>query len=248
MKIGITEAGDAGLDLSWKDKLDNYDSAILITKHVTDKFIDAVLPFKDKVIIHATCTGFGNTAIEPNVPDPETQLNQIDKLIARNFPRENIVIRIDPIIPNKKGLAAACKVFIEAYKRNHRRFRVSILDMYPHARERFRKAGLKLPYGDYFTASDNMFKEADRMFESLKITMPDITIESCAEDKLNIPEKIGCLSKKDLDLMHINYDINNIDNAGYQRKSCLCCSAKTELLNNKKPCAHKCLYCYWKDS
>lgn len=35
MKIGITEQGDAGLDLSWVKKLSNVDAAILITKNLT---------------------------------------------------------------------------------------------------------------------------------------------------------------------------------------------------------------------
>ena len=34
-KIGITEAGDAGVDLSWVEKLDRVDAAVLITKCVS---------------------------------------------------------------------------------------------------------------------------------------------------------------------------------------------------------------------
>lgn len=41
--IGITEAGDAGLDLSWVDKLHNVDGAVVITKQITDSFINAAL-------------------------------------------------------------------------------------------------------------------------------------------------------------------------------------------------------------
>lgn len=33
-KIGITEAGDAGVDLSWGEKLNRIDAAVLITKCV----------------------------------------------------------------------------------------------------------------------------------------------------------------------------------------------------------------------
>ena len=32
-KIGITEAGDAGIDRSWANRLDEVDGAILITKN-----------------------------------------------------------------------------------------------------------------------------------------------------------------------------------------------------------------------
>ena len=34
MKIGITERGDAGLDLSWKEKIHEMDVSILITKNI----------------------------------------------------------------------------------------------------------------------------------------------------------------------------------------------------------------------
>lgn len=34
-KIGITEAGDAGLDLSWVNKLDTVDGAVVITKCIS---------------------------------------------------------------------------------------------------------------------------------------------------------------------------------------------------------------------
>lgn len=37
-KIGITEAGDAGIDLSWVDKLGAVDGAIVITKCVSVDF------------------------------------------------------------------------------------------------------------------------------------------------------------------------------------------------------------------
>ena len=33
---------------------------------------------------------------------------------------------------------------------------------------------------------------------------------------------------------------------GFQRKNCMCYSGKVELLNQKHPCDHQCLYCYWR--
>jgi hypothetical protein len=51
-KIGITEAGDAGLDLSWANKLDTVDGAIVITKCITPDFYEVALANKDKLIIH----------------------------------------------------------------------------------------------------------------------------------------------------------------------------------------------------
>ena len=44
MKIGFTERGDAGIDLSWVSKLENneVDGAVLITKNITPVFINNV--------------------------------------------------------------------------------------------------------------------------------------------------------------------------------------------------------------
>lgn len=81
MRIGITERGDASIDYSWVQKLDNVDGAILITKNVTDRFIEAVLQNYNKVIVHATTTGYGGTILEPNVMPVEKTMNQLEKLI-----------------------------------------------------------------------------------------------------------------------------------------------------------------------
>lgn len=46
-RIGVTEAGDAGVDLSWEEKLDDVDAAVLVTKCVSPDFFDAALRHKD---------------------------------------------------------------------------------------------------------------------------------------------------------------------------------------------------------
>lgn len=78
-KIGITERDDAGLDLSWADilKTNDYAGAVLITKNANPAFQNNVWElwnqsFKN-IIIHFTCTGWGNTEMEPFVPTPESQ-------------------------------------------------------------------------------------------------------------------------------------------------------------------------------
>ena len=87
-KIGITEAGDAGLDLSWEPKLSAVDGAILITKCISPSFYDAVLRNKDKVIVHATFTGYGGTVLEPCVPYPYDNYDALIHLIESGFPKE----------------------------------------------------------------------------------------------------------------------------------------------------------------
>ena len=86
-KIGATEAGDACLDLSWINKIDSVDSAILITKCISQDFIDAALNHKEKIIIHATITGYGGSILEPNVPKPKDEFEAICSLIEQGFPQ-----------------------------------------------------------------------------------------------------------------------------------------------------------------
>ena len=242
MRIGITEAGDASLDYAWVKKLDDCNGAILITKNITDKFIDTVLQYKDKLIIHATCTGMGGTVIEPNVPDYMTQLAQVKKLIDKGFPENRIVVRVDPIIPTEKGLNTAQKVIDASPVKN---FRFSVLDMYPHVRERFKAIGAPLPYGENFQASPEQFNNMRAWFSKQPV---EYKFESCAESAhfKGLPNvtAVGCVSTNDLTKLGLS--TNETFATGLQRKTCLCLSCKTELLSNKKQCPHGCLYCYWR--
>ena len=252
MKIGITERGDPSIDYSWVKKMDKVDGAIIITKNLTDKLIEEAIPYMYKLIFHVSCTGYGQTVVEPNIPEYTHQLSQALKVL-RMMSSESVVIRIDPIIPTYKGLKRAKKVFETAYKLGFRRFRVSLMDAYPHVRERFKALEKEyslendscLPYGDRFSPTPEQIKAANDLFKEMKDKYSDISIESCAEKDLTETERIGCVSEKDLKILGL--DMKNVDSVGYQRKGCLCCSAKTELLSNKKQCPYKCLYCYWKN-
>lgn len=138
-KIGITEAGDAGVDLSWVEKLDRVDAAVLITKCVSPDFFDAALEHKDRLIVHATITGYGHSALEPNVPTPYEEFAAIMELVKAGFPMEKIVIRIDPIIPTEKGLSVAYRTMISFMEMGFQRYRVSVIDMLPSCGRTFLK-------------------------------------------------------------------------------------------------------------
>lgn len=273
MKIGITEAGDASIDYSWVEKLKTMDMAILITKNITDKFIEEILKVKDKVVLHATCTGYGGTVIEPNVPVYTKQLDAVKKLISLGFPKKQIVVRIDPIIPTAKG----CKKVEDIVKYiagDIKRFRISVIDNYNHVKERFRTAKLPVLFNGNFQASVEDFQRVDRLLHDLKLQY-DVSFESCAEVMLKETKQIGCVSVQDVQMFGLVIDENTLKN---NRKNCLCIAGKTELLrhkpygfcnkfkipdipnascgigNNCKECEHHtfygcpnaCLYCYWK--
>ena len=248
MRIGMTERGDAGLDMGWVCKLHGLDGAILITKKITNKFARAVLrdDLPCPVIIHATCTGLGGTVFEPNVPDCRVQLSGIRKLIDHGFPKERIVLRIDPIVPTTDGLAAADAVIRTAKAMGLLpgiRVRVSVFDQYKHVVARFKAAGIHLPYPEgNFYASPAQFRQVSNLLAS----HPDVTFETCAEKTLRGPNivRMGCVSHKDLELMGLpTPDMPvNMQNRG----GCLCLACKTELLECRHPCKNFCRYCYWR--
>lgn len=247
--VGITERGDAsncyienlqqnlfGIKevFKWEEKLGKVDFAILITKCVTDDFIEAVLRHKNKVLLHATVTGYGGTIIEPNVFTKEKSHMQVKKLLSLGFPVQQIVLRVDPIIPSDKGIEKAKEVLELFSDTGIKRVRYSFLDVYPHVAERFKAAGIKLPY-ETFRAPDAMISKARAAiheYDSL------YDFESCAEGDV---DKVGCISEKDYKIMNIPF---KIESTSHQRKGCSCVNKK-ELLSECKRCSHQCLYCYW---
>lgn len=254
-KIGITEAGDAGLDLSWADQMDKVSGAILITKNVNPTFSDLVLQHQQRVIVHATCTGYGGTVLEPNVPKPRTQLQQVLELVRRGFPQNQVVIRVDPILPTEKGLERALRVMKSFMSYGFARYRVSLINMYRHVQARFQTMNLNNPYGDRrfsprrkdFERTDAMLKEACAIWGDLGNPGDTLRIESCAEPGLWEPIPCGCISSNDMALMGLDISKLTDYRTKGQRKECLCYEGKTELLKGRHPCKHGCLYCYWKE-
>lgn len=258
IKIGITERGDAGIDLSWRNKLESVDGVILITKNITPEFERAILTEHTSgtpIILHATCTGWGGSWLEPNVPHPNDQLDAVKRLIDNGFPAQNIVLRIDPIIPTDEGFHRFIDVLATAKEKGlpieQMRKRISILDEYPHVKDRLRAANHEPFYGEYFQAAPWIITKTASVIDAVIKELGNNTasFESCAEPKLaekttNV-KAVGCVSPKDIEIMGL--DINDIPKTinGQNRYGCLCCTAKKELLTNKKRCPNGCLYCYW---
>jgi hypothetical protein len=238
LKIGVTERGDAGIDFSWENKLECCN--IIISKFLNDILIAKLVDHKDNIIFHMTCTGFGNSVLEPNVKNIEWVRSQYDKLIDEGFPEKQVVLRIDPMIPTNNGIKSAESVLQIFKDTNIKRVRYSFLDMYPHVLKRFEDNGITPPYNSFF-APNYMINEAIKMISKYDGIYE---FEACAE---NTKHKTGCVSKKDFDILQLNYNMDDIKVGGFQRKGCLCLNGKTELLNSKQQCPNKCIYCYWKD-
>lgn len=263
MKIGITERGDASLDFTWHKKLDSIDGAIIITKNLTDAVIDRLITASKPIILHATCTGWGGTVIEPRIPEYKKQLSQIQKLIDRGFPKENIVLRVDPILPfdisirinneivSINGISVAERVITDAVAMGllpGLRVRISLLDAYKHTKERLIAAtGVNQEiYNGAFQAPAGTFAKIAERFSKF-----GIIFETCAEPELAAINSCfvstGCVGETDLKLMGLAVPTNTSINP-QNRGGCRCLACKTELLENKKRCPYQCAYCYWKDN
>ena len=248
-KFGITERGDAGLDLSWTKRLHAVVGAIIISKSDSTELRDALLQHQDKCIYHATCTGLGGTLFEPNAPTYEKKLAHIHDLIMRGFPRKQIVIRIDPIMPitwvpsieknlNIDYIPILKNILQFAEENEIETIRYSYLDLYDHNIERFAKLPFK--FNSYGKLTKNEIK--------LEEINPNLKYEACAEPDIvvNPTHKVGCISRNDLVRLGIDGQYM-FTSSSHQRMFCLCPSQKFELLDKPYQCNYKCVYCYWKD-
>ena len=222
VKIGITERGDAALDQSWRRKLDTVSGAVLITKAP-----HKIGEIPANCLVHCTITGFGGTVLEPGVATPSVTIPAYHEILDKIGP-ERAILRIDPIILTHKGLQTATDIFQEA----RGRVRISFMDNYRHVGERFREAGLPQLKTDGLHYPLNQRLMAVQLFPESEV---------CGEPGLNCT---GCISGRDL--AAIGLDPTLAQGKSSQRAACLCISGKTELLSNRNPCSHNCLYCYWR--
>jgi DNA repair photolyase len=218
---------------------------VLISKNFTDQFTKNVLANTKPLVLHCTCTGYGGTKLEPNVPDYKTQLNNLKNIINMGFPAERCVLRIDPVFPSEEGLKRVGEEldYFISLNTGITRIRISIVDEYPHVRERYKQYGWKPLYNGNFGPS-----KAQIELVAKTLNKYPFAYEVCAEDYLSqclLNCKVnGCISNTDLELMGI--PVIDMPINPQNRKGCHCLSCKTELLTEKKPCPHQCVYCFWK--
>lgn len=84
--IGITERGDAALDLDWQEWVKEGRPAILISKDPLrlSRILKGMTTelFSPNVIAHATITGWGGTPYEPNVPKFPYSMEGYEELLS----------------------------------------------------------------------------------------------------------------------------------------------------------------------
>lgn len=268
MKIGITEHGDAACSLIWANKCKKrmVDGAVIITKKLTEEVRNNIIELHRQgfpLVLHATITGWGGSYLEPGVWEYKQSVGALKSLIDDGFPASHVVIRIDPMFPNASGIQRVRDVLTYVQEQglfqagNGIRLRMSVYDEYPHIRERLARLGMKPMYGGFFYAPRHMMGGLAEGLHEIRAGLnarPDTCVPvfaACAEDRLaqDFPSDFvqeGCISETDLTLMGLECPDSSFENAQH-RKSCHCFSIKTELLTERRPCPHNCIYCYWKN-
>ena len=219
-RIGVTETSEIAFHLEAFDNL--YDGNIIITKRLTEALIEKLIEHQNKIILHLTVTGMGQSRIEPFVPKTEETYKKLMELLEKGFPISHVVLRVDPIVPTEKGIETALGVITAFSGLGIKRLRFSFLDNYKHVKKRFKEEGIKELYGGEFHAPLELRKEYATKIEEVAHDGGFESVEACGEPGI---ESISCLS---------------------QRDSCGCPANKTEILKVKPHrCEHKCLYCFW---
>ena len=174
------------------------------------------------------------------VPTIEQSFNKLNKLIDSGFPVKQVVLRIDPIIPTKKGIKTALNV-IKVFKDSGiTRIRYSSLDMYDHVKERFIKEGITLPY-ETFHADKLLINGVVNAIHSCAYII-GAEAEACGEPNI---DSIPCISQKDIDILGLGDKIT-LEGSAEQRGSCGCPKNKRQLIKTKPgQCSNGCLYCFW---
>ena len=240
-RIGITESGEIAFNLDAFDRL--YDGNIVITKRLTDKVIEKLIEYQDKIILHLTVTGMGQTRIEPFVPKTEETYKKFVELLEKGFPISHVVLRVDPIVPTKKGLETALGVITAFSGLDIKRLRFSFLDNYKHVKKRFKEEGIAELYNGEFHAPLELRQEYAKKIEEVAHDGGFEIVEACGEPGI---ESVSCLSQRDIDILGLTDKII-LEGSAEQREGCGCPANKSELLRLRPhQCENKCLYCYWR--
>ena len=267
-RIATTETYDPSLCINeWKGRSREFDFLLYISKSLPPAAVKVLTDEKSPwaymnmpSIVHATITGWGGSELEPNVCLPTVAIERLENLVEAGYPKERIVVRVDPIIPTEEGMKRFSEVVEKAAGLGFKRFRSSIMQMYNHARERLAETSefkeIEKAYENRFFPSQKTLEKNETVkklmqcVKLLKFSHGENTFESCATPVLSQCgfENVGCMSEKDLIINGIDPESVHISK-GSQRMSCLCLEKRQLIPGGYKrgKCPNRCAYCYIKD-
>lgn len=248
--VGITEGYDPHFSDSWFLLDDFADFSIIVSKGLpTKKGQERMLTNPQRYIFHAGMTGMGGSVNEPNVKPWKEQLTAVEDFVQRGFPRDHVVIRIDPIMPAKRGIELAKEVATAAFEKGFKVFRYSFMDAYAHVQKRYAEKSVSdLLTSDRIKAQKEQAEKAMHIWFDFCDAMEAKGCQffTCAEGWIAPTHHVvGCVSGRDFDLCGIPRS-RMFGTTSKQRSSCECDGSKFELMPHLKVrCPHKCTYCFW---
>lgn len=257
-EIGINREIDASADLTIFQRLKPIMN-VIITRDITNQlFVNELLKHKHNIILHIIVSGYGSTPLEPYTPHPRTIFRAIQLLLAAGFPKEQIVLRIDPVIPNEQGCRGLELVLDIFAKLRIKRCRIRMLKMNKNILGRVQWTyitsfcNFSNPY--YNELENKVYAgpskaHMSRIYQILKKYESIYEFESCMrgffKDFPGIPD-LGCVSFKDFNVL----GVKDADILKDFEKSdgCSCPVNAKELSNNRTQCRLKCVHCVHKTS
>ncbi len=246
--VSYYKSGDPCLDFSWKEKLTEIN--IINTKHLSDDFINICLEQKNSIYLHVNITGMGKTVFEPNIPSVKETFFQLRKLIISGFPQKQILVVVNPILPNTNGLKALkllLRIFSEFNQLRLRYIRFNLINFKPLENGKYLIGNENISsrpqikaLSKYLNKDDSFITDYYKLISDYKTI---ITIDKGDEALIGIKELI-CFGFKNEWIDEkgnrdkiIFYDKNN------KHKPIV------NIISNTFPkrCSNKCLLCPWKD-
>jgi len=248
--VSYWQSGDPCLKINvWRNKLT--DINIFNTKSLSDEFIDICVVEKHRIFLHVVITGMGKTLLEPKIVSVKENFNQLRKLIAKGFPQKQILVVINPILPNDNGLNALkllLRVFTEFKPLRLRFVRFGLL----HYREvednpnKFVVANYNLLKRDstkmimpYLVKNGSFFKDYSNLIDSYA---PIISVDKGEEPLIGIRELLPFGYKNEW----INIDGVREKIIYYEKNNRFKPIVNLLSENNPVRCANRCLLCSWK--
>lgn len=192
--------------------------------------------------LNLTISGWGNTWLEPNVPDANEMIDHLNEVISK-INVDRVRLRIDPGVPTKEGIKRASKVLTEVVKLP--KTITSVIQFYSGHKAIFEKLKIDMSY--YKIKSGRaIFPEkviAERWFECLLEARPDSKslLSFCGMPyEIENSNHTGCVDRDLLNAMGFS-EFAEIQ-PGRQRPGCKCVIKKKQACNGY--CDHGCKYCY----
>lgn len=252
IKCGVTDVGgDPATTDIWMDNYEKYGCklAIIVSKGLpTKKGQEWMLAHKTTTIFHATITGWGGTDVESGVKPWREALDRVNAFVADGFPKDHVVIRVDPILLSKEGLERAKEVMTAAVEEGYKNIKYSWCDVfYKHAQARFQVIGMMVPANVQTTAGQTMKEDMMSFILSLEKEY-GVHFSSCAETPKSNPHYEGCCGKWAFE--KCGFSASDVVGNATQRGDCACGANKVELIpySEISKCPHKCVYCFCKNT